>query len=72
MTVGRGRGASLPFLGGWIVVVWKGGLGVWWQRDGKRTVRLGEVDGKDGRCVGCCFLSKKIEGLLSSSSPAVL
>ena len=42
MRVERGRGASLPFLGGWIVVVWRGGLGVWLQRDGKRTVRLGE------------------------------
>jgi len=70
MRVGRGKGASLPFLGGWIVVVWRGGLEMWLRRDGKRTVRLGEVGVENERYVVCCFLSKKVERLLYASSPA--
>lgn len=72
MRVGRGRGASLPFRGGWIVVVWRGGLGVWLQRGGKRTVRCGEVGVENERFEVCCFLSKKAGHLLASSSPALV
>ena len=72
MRVERGRGASLPFRGGWIVVVWRGGLGVWLQRDGKKTVRLGEVDVVNERCVVCFPLSKMVGHLLASSPPAAL